>query len=467
MCSILYFTACSDKKGRTSETRLTIVSGDLQSAEIGQELPEPAKVLLTKENGEPIPNSPLEIHVAKGKGNLIAKDLMTDENGEAEVNWIMGEDYFNQLSIVFMGTDQLSSSSIRLSAKSLYPYQAPENIEGWESSLSTLDAVGLDEKPILDMINGIRSEKYPRIHDVTIIRHGKLVFDLELSEENLLRPGLAGLTRHDRNHYIASATKSIVSAVVGVAIDNHIITSERDSLFNYFMDAYPNLKNWDDSKWDISLADLLTMRAGYECQDGGPGNGWIEAGDLVRYVLERPMINPPGTVFSYCSGSTAVLGQVVAKASGQTFEKYADENFFGPLGISSPEYHYHKSGIPSLGHGIWMKPPDMAKIGQLFLNKGVWNGTRVLSEEWIEKSIKPRFRLSNGFDYSFYWYSGDVRQKDKIYKFYHAAGNGGQLIFFSYDVDMVVVFTAGNYDDAQQSIPTTLLKRYVVPSILN
>ncbi len=472
ICGIVMFvlTVYGCSKGGADEEvqivndfKIEVISGNNQDVFIGEVSSESIVVRLTN-NGDAVSNADLRIQVSEGGGSVPSNTIVTDDEGKAQIQWTVGVDYRNRLQVEYHWGG-IIASQVSVFANSIYRYVQPNSVDSWQ--VSNLTTEGFCTDKIENLVNEIRRGIHPRIHDLTIVRNGKMIFDFEFSEADLLRPGLAGLTRTDRTHYIASATKSIVSAVTGIAIDKGFIASEQVSAINYFINDYTSFENWSSLKEDVTLEDLLTMRAGYQCADGGAGSGWIDANDLVKYLWDLPMVNDPGTTFSYCSGSTAMIGEIIKKASGMSYEDFAQTHLFDPLGINLTEYHYHNSGIPSLGHGMWLKPTDMAKIGQMFLDNGVWNGQQIVSSNWVDKSTQTHQFLSGlGIHYGYYWWSRDFDVNGQDYRIYNAGGNGGQFIFVSIDLDLVVVFTAGNYDHPTlQSLPLDLMRSHILPCI--
>lgn len=215
-----------------------------------------------------------------------------------------------------------------------YTYSPPTD-EGYGWELSTLEAEGFDAATIELMINDILDGKFVRIHDVVVARNGKLVLDEEFPE-SVLNPGHAWLTQTDGSHYIASATKSIVATTLGITADQGLINGKDDLLYDYFSEYYDSFENWNEQKAGITLDNLLTMQAGYKCEDGDGETMWSDKADMIKYILDRPMEYESGTGFHYCSGNTNVLGDLIGRISGIGFEEYLYQNLFEPMGIARP-----------------------------------------------------------------------------------------------------------------------------------
>lgn len=347
---------------------------------------------------------------------------------------------------------------------SLYKVPLDEGY-GWE--ISTLEAEGFDQKLIEELLKEVSKGTYIRTHDIVLVRNGKLVLDVEYSEANAIRPGVAWLTQEDGSHYIASATKSIVATTVGIAIEQGLFKSERDSLYNHFSEFYDSFENWSDEKASITIEDLLTMRAGYKCEDGDGDTMWSIQLDMIKYILDRPMDYQPGTGFHYCSGNTNVLGDLIGRKSGLGYEEYLYQNLFEPMGIARPRYIVHQnSGKPRLGSGIFMQPRDMAKFGQLYLQGGVWNGQQLISKDWLEQTTEPVFILGDTRYYAHHWWRKDFKLNNEIHNIPYAAGNGGQVIYSYPEFDLVIVMTGGNYDDDLMFQNQEMIEKYILPSII-
>jgi CubicO group peptidase (beta-lactamase class C family) len=191
--------------------------------------------------------------------------------------------------------------------------------------------------------------------------------------------------------------------------------------------------------------------------------------DPVRYVFERPLIAKPGAKYAYSSGITIALGEAVHQASQEKADKFAEHYLFEPLGISKYYWWSYPSGFVQTGGGLCLRPRDMAKIGQLYLNAGRWNGNQIVSEEWIKASTTnyidakefPDWIKADGYGYQ--WWLRSFKMGDRIIPSFHAAGRGGQFIFVFPDLEMVAAFTGWN-DDALGTQPFDMVERYLLPA---
>jgi len=242
---------------------------------------------------------------------------------------------------------------------------------------------------------------------------------------------------------------------VGLAIDKGLVASEEEPVFDFFPDyaAYSQ-----GEKENIAIRDMLTMTSGLEWHEWdtpiGGGQSAIEQFNSspypIGYVLSQPLLYPPGSVFNYNGGTVNVLCQLAARAAGTTVDTFADEHLFGPLGVTNYVFPHHFTGITVCHGDIYITPRDMAKFGSLYLNQGVWQGKRILSQEWVEKSVDRLvsvrgFNLGWASDYGYLWWVNDYTVGGETYHTFKALGWGGQEIWVVPDSHMVAVFTGANY----------------------
>jgi CubicO group peptidase (beta-lactamase class C family) len=193
----------------------------------------------------------------------------------------------------------------------------------------------------------------------------------------------------------------------------------------------------------------------------------ISAPDPVRYVLEQPVIAPPGSVYNYNGGNTTVLAAVLSKVTGKRLDDYAREKLFGPLGITDFEWvNLPSTGQPAAASGLRMRPRDAAKLGQLMISDGVWNDTQVLPTGWTGSSMKPRINGEGLYYYGYQWWLGRTMRGDRSVHWAAGVGWGGQRLYAVPDLDLVVMINAGHYGGPLQSvIPFGILTRVVLPAV--
>ena len=356
---------------------------------------------------------------------------------------------------------------------------APQQLDDWETAPP--EEIGLDAAALCKITQELaaqgRAAARPdrrNVHAVLVVRHGKLVFEAYAAgkDENWGEP--LGVVAHDAatKHDVRSISKSVVSLLFGIALERKLIAGTDVPVMSFFPE-YAELKT---PKWDkILLRHLLSMTPGYDWNEDtawmDPHNtlrAMYEAADPYRYILEREVIHEPDAEWQYNSGATTLLGAVLKKATGKPLDEFAKEVLFEPLHIEDVEWGGMINGEPAAEGGLRLRPRDTAKIGQLVLNGGTWQGQRVVPEDWVKQSTKPRFDTSwGGMQYGYQWRLGTSpfgagRTVDWVAAF----GGGGQRIFIVPTLDLVVVTNAGLYADGDQSdIVRSVFEYRILPAI--
>ena len=193
----------------------------------------------------------------------------------------------------------------------------------------------------------------------------------------------------------------------------------------------------------------------------------IDAEDQYRYVLEQPVSRPAGTTYNYNGGLTALLAAILHKQSDEPLDELAQRKFFDPLGISDIEWIRYANGRPNAVSGLRMRPRDIAKIGQLMLNKGYWNGKSVVSPSWIEQSTTPQIHGDSLYFYGFNWWLGRSLINRREISWASAVGYGGQRLYIVPELDLVVVL-AGLYASPvlQSVVGDIVLRQYALTAAL-
>lgn len=353
--------------------------------------------------------------------------------------------------------------------------QPPETGDGWQTA--SLSDVGMNKNKIIDLINKIQNQVYKEVHSVVIVKDGKLVFEEYFPGHDFGYYGenyhgtLINFSRTTR-HNTHSATKSITSALVGIAIDKGFIQSVNDSIFSYLPTKYASLKNEQKSK--ITIEHLLTMTSGLQWNEWdlsvSESNHDIvrfnSSSDPIHYLLSKPIVTAPGTSFYYNGGAVDLLGEITRFASELNVKDFSKKYLFEPLGISNYNWQtLYPSGITCCHGDIYITPRDLAKFGYLFLNNGIWNGNQVISEEWVKKSTDTfiKLNLSWADSYGYLWWLKKYRADNKNYDSFFAEGWGGQKIAVFPGFKMVVVFTGANY--VSDPPCDEILTRFILPAI--
>jgi len=187
-------------------------------------------------------------------------------------------------------------------------------------------------------------------------------------------------------------------------------------------------------------------------------------------VLAKPVAAPPDVLWTYNGGGTELLGNILERVSGKPLEAFAREVLFQPLGISDFEWKAYKNGKIAAAAGVRLRPRDAAKIGQLVLNRGQWNGRQIVSADWIAQSITPRFQAIGYFGstllYGYQWWMGRSLVDGKEIKWIGAFGWGGQRIFIVPELDLVIMTTAAQYGQPKEGLAAIdILTNIVIPSV--
>lgn len=315
--------------------------------------------------------------------------------------------------------------------------------DGWQNSAP--EEQGMASEMLADMLNTIRVQGH-NIDSVTVVRNGYLVLDAYVAPFD-------GNSRHT----IYSCTKSIVSALVGIALERGYIESVDQPVQDIF--GGRTIANLDADKQAMTLKHLLTMSTGFKCEDSylyrwRGLNEMRRSDDWVQYVLDLPMAQKPGSQFEYCNGASFLLSAAVQEATGQSAMAFAQEQLFGPLGISDVAWSSNPQGI-SIGYSeLYLRPRDMAKIGHLYLNNGVWEGKQVVPSTWVEASSQNHIAATLQDGYGYQWWVDDSG-------YYMALGYAGQFIFVLPDENMVVVFTS-DLEEKDFYTPQRLLEDYIL-----
>jgi len=313
---------------------------------------------------------------------------------------------------------------------------------------STPEEQGMDSEKLADMLAYIQKQRY-NIDSVTIIRNGYMVVDVTFFP---FPP--------DSKHIVHSCTKSIVSALVGIAIDQGYIESVQQPVLDFFPER--TAANLTADKEAMTLENVLTMATGLKCQDSYLYH-WSgleemrQSPDWVQFMLDLPMAWEPGAKFEYCNGASFLLSAIIQETTGMTALKFAEQHLFAPLSISDVAWPSNPQG-KTIGWGeLRLRPHDMAKIGYLYLNEGLWDGEQVVSPAWVEASTRKHISaetLEDGYGYQ--WWVDDSG-------IYMALGYAGQYIVVVPEKEMVVVFTS-DLGEYQSSAPRNLVDDFIVPA---
>ena len=255
-----------------------------------------------------------------------------------------------------------------------------------------------------------------------VVRHGKIVV------EAYYAPYAAGIL-----HAVNSVTKAVISTLVAIVSEEGLLDSPSHRVLDLF--DRRGIANLDETKESITVQNLLDMTSGLAWMQppygGSPSvTEMLDSPDWVKFILDRPMSNAPGAAFNYSDGDAQLLSAIITRLTGTSAMEYAKAKLFGPLGINEVFWAHDPQGISMAGCGLYLQPRDMAKIGYLYLRKGVWEGKQLLPPAWIDKIAHSNTEHSNLF-----W----VLPGKHVYM---ALGAYRQVIMVFPDLDVVTVTTA-------------------------
>jgi CubicO group peptidase (beta-lactamase class C family) len=344
---------------------------------------------------------------------------------------------------------------------------------GWRTAAP--DQQGMDPQVLNDLDTQV-PEQYPQVRSLLVVRHGYLVYERYWQ----------GFDVAD-GHELKSVTKSVISALVDIALADHKLKSLDQTVRQLLATHLP--KHADPRVRAITVRQLLTMTAGLPGDDPSTGGDarlsrrLFQSRDWLSHILSRPLAAAPGTTFAYSNASSHLLSAIVADATGQSTLAYARAELFGPLGINSDDVFEPLAGQPPTPAQVqayrqaavaWPRDPqgyhmgfgelklparDLAKFGYLYLNDGRWDGAQLLSADYVRASTRPYSHLGSRDGYGYQWWTTSVN----LHASFVASGFGGQRIQVVPDLDLVVVITA---DAAQERFDAEyLVGQTIIPAV--
>ena len=308
----------------------------------------------------------------------------------------------------------------------------------------------MDSEKLAEMLETIKREGH-KIDSVLVIRDGVQILEVYNYPFD-----------KDVEHNLFSITKSVISVLVGIAIDQGYIENLNAPVLVFFPER--TVKNLDERKAAMTLEHLITMTTGLECRDsylyGNLGLREMSySDDWVQFVLDLPMEAQPGEKFEYCNGASLLLSAALQEAVGVTAAEYARQVLFDPLGIDEFDWDESPNGVTTGWSGLFMQPVDIARIGHLYLNEGKWGSEQLVTPDWVQISTQTHAAgtLQEGYGYSWWIASSEM---------YMGLGYSGQYLIVRPEEDMVVVFTS-NLEDQDFYLPQQLTESYILPAIQN
>ena len=325
------------------------------------------------------------------------------------------------------------------------------------------------QSPLITAMDSIvKTGKYEQITSILIAKNGKVLFEKYYNKNNL-----------ESKHNTRSVTKTMATILTGIAIDKGFVKSENDKIFKYLQNKMP-VKNPDKRKQNIIIEDLLTMSSTLECSDNNRfSRGNVERmyiiEDWTKFFLDLPIRSYPwepkpekqkyGRAFSYCSAGAATMAEILQSAVGMPLDDFAKQYLFKPLEIEDYTLHYTPNNILNTAGGSEYKSRDFLKLIQLLLNKGEWNRKQIISSSWIEKATTPKANAYDDTDYGYLLWLKEFGNNKK-YKSYYMAGNGGNKVLATPDLELAVVITSTNYNNRNaHNYTDEIMNLYIIPAI--
>jgi CubicO group peptidase (beta-lactamase class C family) len=318
----------------------------------------------------------------------------------------------------------------------------PDIHDGW--AITSPEKQGVNSIRLCAMDDGIAGGRLANVDSIVVVRHGVLIYErYYVYPKQQFR--FDATTRHPGN----SMTKSVVSLLVGIAMDRGLIKDLDAPVISYFPEGADLRAPGQDR---ITLRHLLTMSAGLGSD------------------------RAPGISFEYNNKETELVGAILKKVTGKTVEVLAQENIFAPLGINDVEWHKDpSSGLPTSARGLDLRPRDWAKIGQLVLNRGVWEGKQIVPASWVVQSTAEQIKTEGPLSaeqikaegppsYGYQWWLGRSLDKDRAVQWIAAMGFNSQKTIIIPVLDMVVVFNASRQSKNMVGPELDLLDRYILPA---
>ena len=307
--------------------------------------------------------------------------------------------------------------------------------DGWKSSAP--EAQGLDPAKLSVAVEFIEN-RLPDAYSLLVVKNGYLVF------EKYFRQGSPS-----RMSTVHSATKSIMSALIGIAFDRGFLRDTDQKIIEFFREYFAG--DFDPRKNEISLKHLLTMSAGFKWNDWSPILwDWMYSPNWGQYAIQRPLESNPGDVFNYNSSLSHLLSIILSKSTRTRTQDFADKHLFKPLGIKQFVWERDPQAYNTGGFGLLLTARDLAKFGFLYLNHGYWNGQPIVPKHWMKESTRQHMYVNNVYGptgYGYHWWVKTVDSCDS----YRALGRRGQFIVVVPELDLVIVVTS----ETEQPHPPT------------
>ncbi|MBX2815782.1 MAG: serine hydrolase [Saprospiraceae bacterium] len=391
---------------------------------------------------------------------------MLAEQFRIEENRISFVDLRSQIH--FEGTlgDQVIHMRLRFLNEELFLDMRPSDRRQWALGKGS----GASYSEVADsrferLVRDIESDTLERTHAVVISEEDSIVFEHYFDD-----------FAKDVLHDTRSAAKSFASAIVGIAIDERLLPHEFLDIKSFYEDKYSEI-DWTGQKDKVNLFHLMTMSSGMDAIDFGlnrtsfanEGN-YQRQNDWTKHILQAPMVKAPGSEGNYGSGSPHLIGPIIDNLLESKLEFYMHRRLFRPLGITNYRIQLTNESRPYFGGGWYLRPVDLVRFGQLYLNNGIHKEEQIIPGQWVEKSMERHVVLENTFDknpYGYLFWHKDYWFGDKSFASVEARGAGGQYIFIVPKLKLVVAILSGNYTNNKAFQPERIFREYILPHVLN
>ncbi len=361
------------------------------------------------------------------------------------------------ISVLFSCSNN-AISNIEPFVKSFIPILTTDD---WD--VSSLESQNINLNQITQVDNLLKNDSiYKDINTLTIVRHGKLVFDefYYKGNKNYKKGNITTLM---------SVTKSFMSIITGITIDKGLILGVNKKIESLL----PNSKGivWSGKKAQISLENVLTMSAGF---NGSEDTDSLIVNNYAQYMFSKPLIYSPGSTFDYRTALANTLRDILSQnISNQNIDlrTFIKDNLFQPMQISNYKWDYiNDFGQLQVGGGLFLAPRDMIKLGQLVLDKGKWRNTQIVSANWITEATKEHFNFNNKYwgemdGYGYLFWQKKLSSYGQTYPSIIAIGYGGQYLVIIPNLDVVIGITSWFPDDVNWQRPLRLIENYIIPAI--
>lgn len=333
--------------------------------------------------------------------------------------------------------------------------QTIKPLKDWRISTDKIDSSKIEA-----LNKKIETQIYKNITSIVVIKDGKL----------LLEEYFNGVNRNSL-HDTRSVGKSFASTLLGIAIKENYIISEGQTLSEFY--NLKNFENYTPEKDSITLKSLLTMSSPFDGSDMNsesagneenmyPTNNWVE------FTLNLPVdkTKVPENRWDYFTAGVVVLGDIIHKSVPDGLEKYAAKKLFEPLGIKKYKWGFTPQKAANTAGGLRLRSLDFAKYGQLYKNKGIWNGKQIMEQEWVSKSLSKQMKITEGEYYGYLFWNKTFDIEGKNYEVYYSSGNGGNKIFIFKDQPFVIVVTSTAYNTPYgHKQVDKIMQDYLIPAI--